>query len=75
MRIALVQINPHIGNFSHNCERIVQAAAQAREKGCDLVIFPELSVSGYPPQDLLERPSFLDDHDIALGQLIKKIKL
>ncbi len=74
MKIALVQINPHIGNFPHNCERIVQAAAQAREKGCDLVVFPELSVSGYPPQDLLERPSFLDDHDRSLNHLIKKIR-
>lgn len=73
MKIALVQINPHIGNFSHNCAKIVQAATRARESDCELVIFPELAVSGYPPQDLLERHSFIEDHELALGRLIKKI--
>lgn len=74
MKIALVQINPHIGNFSRNCTKITQAATRARESGCELVIFPELAVSGYPPQDLLERHSFIEDHELALSQLIKKIK-
>lgn len=74
MKIALVQINPHIGNFSRNCGKIIQATAQARENGCDLAIFPEMAISGYPPQDLLERPSFIEDHDRALQQMIKKIK-
>jgi len=74
MKIALVQINPHIGSFNYNCGKIAQAAAQAREEGCELVIFPELAISGYPPQDLLERPSFIADHEQALSQLIKKIK-
>jgi NAD+ synthetase len=73
MKIALVQINPHIGNFSHNCAKIIQGAMRARESGCELVIFPELAVSGYPPQDLLERHSFIEDHELALSRLIKKI--
>ncbi len=74
MKIALFQINPHIGNFDHNCAKIVQAATRARESDCELVIFPELAVSGYPPQDLLERHSFIEDHERALTDLIKKIR-
>jgi NAD+ synthetase len=74
MKIALVQINPHIGNFNYNCGKIAQAASQAKAEGCELVIFPELAISGYPPQDLLERPSFINDHEQALSDLIKKIK-
>lgn len=73
MKIALIQMNPHIGNFSLNCGKIVQAATQARKSGCELVIFPELAISGYPPQDLLERPSFIEEHEHALNRLIKKI--
>jgi NAD+ synthetase len=46
---------------------------RARESDCELVIFPELAVSGYPPQDLLERHSFIEDHELALSRLIKKI--
>ena len=58
MKIALVQISPIIGDFSYNSERILLWANKAREKGCDLAIFPELALCGYPPQDLLERPAF-----------------
>jgi NAD+ synthetase len=70
MKIALVQTNPVIGDFAANCRSIVLAAEQARDKGCALVILPELAVSGYPPQDLLERQSFLQHHDQAVAQLI-----
>jgi NAD+ synthetase len=73
MKIALIQINPHIGSFSANCEKIAQAAARARKNGCELAIFPEMAVSGYPPQDLLERHSFIEEHDLALDCLIKEI--
>ncbi|MGW8193863.1 MAG: NAD+ synthase [Desulforhopalus sp.] len=70
MKIGLVQINPIIGDFAYNCDKIKFYAAQAKTKGCALVIFPELVVSGYPPQDLLERSSFLDAHDEALRNLV-----
>ncbi len=73
VKIALVQINPVIGDFTHNCEKIVRWARQAGEQGCGLVIFPELVVSGYPPQDLLERQSFLDDHDLAISGLLANL--
>jgi NAD+ synthetase len=73
MKIALVQISPIIGDFSFNSERILLWANKARKKGCDLAIFPELALCGYPPQDLLERPSFVADHDRALQDLVRKI--
>ncbi|MDO9040765.1 MAG: NAD+ synthase [Desulfocapsaceae bacterium] len=73
MKIALVQINPVIGDFAENCHAIVLAAEQALIQGCELAIFPEMVVSGYPPQDLLERQSFLEDHDRAVAQLVSDL--
>lgn len=69
VKIGLVQINPVIGDFSYNCQRILKWAVYAKKQGCDLVIFPELAISGYPPQDLLERQSFIEDHNHALDEL------
>lgn len=73
MKIALVQTNPIIGNFSYNSNKIISWANRARDKGCDLAVFPELALCGYPPQDLLERPAFLADHDRALKDIINAI--
>ena len=73
MKIGLVQINPVIGDFAHNSEQVVSWAEKAREKGCDLAIFSELALCGYPPQDLLERPAFIVEHDKALRELIPRI--
>ena len=70
MKIGLVQINPVIGDFANNCKRILKWAVDAKEQGCELVIFPELAISGYPPQDLLERQSFIEDHNSALDELL-----
>lgn len=69
MKIALVQTNPTIGDFVANCQNILRHAENAYRAGCRLVIFPELAVSGYPPQDLLERNSFLAAQDEAIGML------
>ncbi|MBW2502315.1 MAG: NAD+ synthase [Deltaproteobacteria bacterium] len=73
MKIALVQINPVIGDFAHNCAKILAMAERAREKGCGLAVFPELALCGYPPQDLLERPAFLEAHDRALQRLVSEV--
>ncbi len=70
MKIGLVQLNPVIGDFEKNCAKIVEWSRRAKDKGCSLVIFPELAVSGYPPLDLLERKAFLDASDRALTNLI-----
>ncbi|MGA7630004.1 MAG: NAD+ synthase [Terriglobales bacterium] len=59
MKIALGQINPTVGDFSGNAAKIIQFAVQARSAGAGLILFPELAVSGYPPRDLVERPSFV----------------
>ncbi len=59
MKIALGQINPTVGDFSGNAAKIIQFAIQARSAGAGLILFPELAVCGYPPRDLVERPSFV----------------
>lgn len=74
VRIAAGQINPIIGDFEGNCRKMEEAAKKAREAGCRLVVFPELSVSGYPPRDLLERRSFIKDNLNAVERLMENIQ-
>jgi len=74
MKIALAQINPTIGDFNGTVEKIVRMAINARAEGAGLTIFGELALTGYPPRDLLEKPSFLDAHDRALDRLKKALK-
>jgi len=59
VKIALGQINPTVGDFSGNAAKIIQYALQAKSAGAGLILFPELAVCGYPPRDLVERPSFV----------------
>jgi NAD+ synthase (glutamine-hydrolysing) len=59
MRLALAQMNTVVGDLDGNRERIVTRLEEAREAGADLVLFPELATTGYPPEDLLLRPGFL----------------
>ena len=59
MKIALGQINPTVGDFSGNAQKMIAFAQRARDAGAGMILFPELSVSGYPPRDLVERPSFV----------------
>jgi len=73
VKIGLVQLNPVIGDFERNCTKISEWSKRAKEEGCSLVIFPELAVSGYPPQDLLERKAFLDASDRATANLISNL--
>jgi len=58
MKIALAQINPTIGDLDGNRRKMLDYARRADDRGADLVVFPELCVTGYPPQDLLENPFF-----------------
>ena len=60
MKIALAQLNYHIGNFESNRDQIIQNIEKAKEKGAELVVFSELAVCGYYPNDLLERREFID---------------
>lgn len=59
LRITLAQINTTVGDLDGNVARCIDATGKARENGSDLVVFPELALSGYPPEDLLLRPGFL----------------
>ena len=59
VKIALGQINPTVGDFSGNAAKIVEFSRRAEWNGAGLILFPELSVCGYPPRDLVERPSFV----------------
>ncbi len=59
MKIALGQINPTVGDFSGNAARIIDFSRRAQSAGAGLILFPELAVCGYPPRDLVERPSFV----------------
>ncbi|HSZ81202.1 MAG TPA: NAD+ synthase [Polyangia bacterium] len=69
MKIALGQINPTIGDLDGNRRLVWDAALEAERRGADLVIFPELALTGYPPKDLLERPAFLDAARASLDAL------
>jgi NAD+ synthase (glutamine-hydrolysing) len=59
VKIALGQINPTVGNFQGNGDKIIAFSRRAQEAGAGLILFPELSVCGYPPRDLVERDSFV----------------
>src|SRR6266581_265494 len=59
MRLALAQIDPTVGDLEGNRDLILARVREAREAGADLVVLPELAVTGYPPEDLLLRPGFV----------------
>jgi NAD+ synthase (glutamine-hydrolysing) len=59
VKIALGQINPTVGDFSGNAAKMIEFSRRAQAGGAGLILFPELSVCGYPPRDLVERPSFV----------------
>ena len=61
-RIALAQINPTVGDLEGNATKVVRNIAKAREAGAELVAFPELAIPGYPPEDLLLKPQFLEEN-------------
>jgi len=69
MRIALAQINNTVGDLDANRAKIVDFAKRAETSGADVVVFPELALSGYPPRDLVEKDSFLDRTESALHTL------
>ena len=60
MKIALAQINVHIGNFEANFNKIANFINDAKKQQADIILFPELSVCGYPPRDFLDFDDFVD---------------
>ena len=71
LRVALCQLNVTVGDFAGNVDRILQALDQAEANGADLAVFPELVVSGYPPEDLLVEPAFIESAERALVEVVK----
>ncbi|MCC5976795.1 MAG: NAD+ synthase [Salinarimonas sp.] len=72
LAIALAQLNPVLGDVSGNADRLRAARAQAADAGADLVVFSELFLSGYPPEDLVLKPAFQDACRAALDQLARE---
>ena len=75
MKIALAQFNPTVGDFEGNRARILEMAREAQARGADLAVFSELCLCGYPPQDLIERPSFVERNQRELLCLAREIPL
>ncbi|MES2417166.1 MAG: NAD+ synthase [Bacteroidota bacterium] len=71
MKIALAQLNYHIGNFELNTKRIIEQLDVAKKKGAELVVFAELAICGYPPRDFLEFDEFIAQCDHAAGEIAK----
>ncbi len=71
MKIALAQINPIVGDLSGNADLILEACKKAVYEEVDLVVFPEMVVSGYPPQDLLDSPSFVSAVEVSIARLVQ----
>ncbi|HHT9129656.1 MAG TPA: NAD+ synthase [Candidatus Brocadiaceae bacterium] len=73
MKIALAQINQTVGNFKKNTEKICLSINRAKCKGADLIAFPELAVTGYPPKDFLDIPAFVDENLQALEEITHSV--
>src|SRR5438270_5284799 len=69
MRIGLAQINSTVGDLSGNASKVVSFSRRAAELGADVVVFPELALNGYPPRDLVEKPSFIERTELELERL------
>ena len=69
MKIALAQLNYHIGNFEANTKKIIDAIAEAKSKNADIVLFGELAVCGYPPRDFLEFDDFINRCQMSINDI------
>ena len=74
MKIALGQINPTVGDFTGNSKKIVEYAQRARESGVGLILFPEMSVCGYPARDWVEKPSFVERSRKAVESIAQQTR-
>jgi NAD+ synthetase len=74
MKVALCQLNPIIADFDYNIRLIEEAIDRAKSANCALAIFPEMCITGYPPRDLLEEPSFVRQNLTRLADVAKKAR-
>ena len=71
LNVAVCQINPTLGNFQKNIDIISKNYKNAVDSGADLVVFPEMSITGYPPQDLLNNEEFIRQNISCLNEFTK----
>src|SRR6266436_4245900 len=71
IRVALAQVNPTVGDIEGNARLVVDWMERARALACDVVAFPELVLTGYPPEDLLFKPAFIEANLRALADLAR----
>jgi len=74
MRIVLAQINPTVGDLEGNQKKIISAIHEAKKLGADIILFPELALCGYPPEDLLFLPQFIEEINIKLNEIVLRTK-
>ena len=72
VRVGLAQVNPTVGAIEANARLVIEWMGRARAAGCDLVAFPELTLTGYPPEDLLFKPAFIEANLRALADVTKE---
>src|ERR671920_2017441 len=73
MRVALAQIDTTVGDIWGNVEKMADALERATDSGADLIAYPELTIPGYPPEDLLMRPSFIEENLRALDEFARVV--
>jgi NAD+ synthase (glutamine-hydrolysing) len=73
MKIALAQINPTVGDYAGNVSKILEYIGRAKDQGAELVIFPEMSLVGYPPKDLVLKPNFIDQNLESLEMVVGRM--
>ncbi|MBL7031607.1 MAG: NAD+ synthase [Nitrospira sp.] len=74
IRVSLAQINPTVGDLPGNVKKIISYIRRAKRAGADIVVFPELAVTGYPPEDLLLKPYFIEENIESLDKIIEASK-
>jgi NAD+ synthase (glutamine-hydrolysing) len=74
LRVALAQMNATVGDIAGNADKIARHTEAARDEGAALVVFPELSLTGYPPEDLLLKTAFLEEAGAALEDLASQTR-
>ena len=74
LRVALAQLNPTVGDLDGNLSLLVDAYDRAEAAGCDIVAFPELAITGYPPEDLVLKPGFVSDNEAVLAKLAARTR-
>jgi len=71
LRLGMAQINTTVGDFKGNTEKILKAVTEGRSLGVDLITFPELAICGYPPEDLLLKPKFIEENIRSLDRVVE----